>query len=193
MILSRLGSLSSLTVRYLWCSWRVRFGRRVVCLWNSGVVNTAGFPTMTDDYRWTTTGCVDEALAEDYASMLAIGMLLDEDEPFGTLMQRCALIEKRAMTMTEKQMRIARPTSPESSAIHSMKSKQSGLSWLMSTRMLGMDAHYSANLFRTPTMPSARRLTLTVLEGGWRDAQNSLLRGPALLVANDGPFPTERS
>ncbi len=35
----------------------------------------------------------------------------------------------------------------------------------------------------------ARRLTLTVLEDGWRDAQNSLLRGPALLVANDGPFP----
>ncbi len=35
----------------------------------------------------------------------------------------------------------------------------------------------------------ARRLTLTVLQDGWRDAQNSLLRGPALLVANDGPFP----
>ncbi len=37
----------------------------------------------------------------------------------------------------------------------------------------------------------ARRLTLTVLEDGWRDAQNSLLRGPALLVANDGPFPSK--
>ncbi|MYF83701.1 MAG: hypothetical protein F4176_06170 [Acidimicrobiia bacterium] len=37
----------------------------------------------------------------------------------------------------------------------------------------------------------ARRLTLVVLEDGWRDAQNSLLRGPALLVANDGPFPTK--
>ena len=35
----------------------------------------------------------------------------------------------------------------------------------------------------------ARRLTLTVLESGWQDAQNSLLHGPALLVANDGPFP----
>ena len=35
----------------------------------------------------------------------------------------------------------------------------------------------------------ARRLRLTVLECGWPDAQNSLLRGPALLVANDGPFP----
>ena len=35
----------------------------------------------------------------------------------------------------------------------------------------------------------ARRLRLVVLEQGWPDAQNSLLRGPALLVANDGPFP----
>ena len=35
----------------------------------------------------------------------------------------------------------------------------------------------------------AHRLTLTVLKSGWPDAQNSLLRGPALLVANDGPFP----
>ena len=34
----------------------------------------------------------------------------------------------------------------------------------------------------------ARRLRLTVLERGWPDADNSLLRGPALLVANDGPF-----
>ncbi len=35
----------------------------------------------------------------------------------------------------------------------------------------------------------ARQLKLTVLEHGWADAQNSLLQGPALLVANDGPFP----
>ena len=35
----------------------------------------------------------------------------------------------------------------------------------------------------------ARRLRLTVLERGWPHADNSLLRGPALLVANDGPFP----
>ena len=34
----------------------------------------------------------------------------------------------------------------------------------------------------------ARRLGLTVLERGWADARNSLLRGPALLVANDGAF-----
>ena len=37
----------------------------------------------------------------------------------------------------------------------------------------------------------ARRLRLTVLERGWPGARNSLLRGPALLVANDGPFPTK--
>ena len=35
----------------------------------------------------------------------------------------------------------------------------------------------------------AERLRLTVLERGWLDARNSLLHGPALLVANDGPFP----
>ena len=37
----------------------------------------------------------------------------------------------------------------------------------------------------------ARRLKLTVLERGWPDARNSLLRGPALLVANDGAFPNK--
>ena len=37
----------------------------------------------------------------------------------------------------------------------------------------------------------AQRLSLTVLERGWPDARNSLLRGPALLVANDGPFPSK--
>ncbi|WP_419859976.1 sacsin N-terminal ATP-binding-like domain-containing protein [Candidatus Palauibacter sp.] len=35
----------------------------------------------------------------------------------------------------------------------------------------------------------ARRLRFAGLEGGWPDARNSLLHGPALLVANDGPFP----
>ena len=34
----------------------------------------------------------------------------------------------------------------------------------------------------------AQRLGLAVLERGWLDARNSLLRGPALLVANDGAF-----
>ena len=37
----------------------------------------------------------------------------------------------------------------------------------------------------------AQRLKLTVLERGWPDARNSLLRGPALLVANDGAFPNK--
>ena len=37
----------------------------------------------------------------------------------------------------------------------------------------------------------ARRLALTVLESGWPNASNSLLHGPALLVANDGAFPDE--
>ena len=35
----------------------------------------------------------------------------------------------------------------------------------------------------------ARRLRFAGLERGWPDAENSLLHGPALLVANDGPFP----
>ncbi len=37
----------------------------------------------------------------------------------------------------------------------------------------------------------ARRLKLAVLERGWTDARNSLLHGPALLVANDGEFPDQ--
>ena len=39
----------------------------------------------------------------------------------------------------------------------------------------------------------ARRLKLLVLERGWPDARNGLLRGPALLVANDGAFPGQGS
>ena len=37
----------------------------------------------------------------------------------------------------------------------------------------------------------AHRLELVVLERGWPDVRNSLLRGPALLVANDGAFSKE--
>ena len=51
---------------------------------------------VSGNLRLVPSGAAEEALAEDYASMLAIGMLLDEDEPFGTLTQRCALIEERA-------------------------------------------------------------------------------------------------
>lgn len=35
-------------------------------------------------------------LAEDYAKMLANGMLLDVNEPFDALMERCGAIEARA-------------------------------------------------------------------------------------------------
>ena len=46
--------------------------------------------------RLVPSGAAQEVLANDYASMVASGMLLDEDEPFGTLMERCAMIEARA-------------------------------------------------------------------------------------------------
>ena len=36
---------------------------------------------------------------------------------------------------------------------------------------------------------NAQQLEFIVLEHGWLDADNRLLHGPALLVANDGPFP----
>ena len=39
---------------------------------------------------------LSRALAEDYARMLSSGMLLDEDEPFGTVIHRCALISEKA-------------------------------------------------------------------------------------------------
>lgn len=51
---------------------------------------------VSGNLRLVPSGTAEQALAEDYASMLAIGMLLDEDEPFRTLMQRCAAIEERA-------------------------------------------------------------------------------------------------
>jgi hypothetical protein len=37
----------------------------------------------------------------------------------------------------------------------------------------------------------AQRLVFGVWSRGWPQAENSLLRGPALLVANDGPFPAK--
>lgn len=46
--------------------------------------------------RLVPAGTARRALAEDYATMLPTGMLLDDDEAFDTLMQRCALIEERA-------------------------------------------------------------------------------------------------
>lgn len=38
---------------------------------------------------------------------------------------------------------------------------------------------------------AATRLVFVVLDKGWLDARNSLLRGPALLALNDGPFPAK--
>ncbi len=42
------------------------------------------------------SGAAHAVLAEDYARMLADGMLLEENEPFDGLMERCAAIEARA-------------------------------------------------------------------------------------------------
>ncbi len=42
------------------------------------------------------SGAAHKVLADDYAKMLADGMLLDESEPFDVLMERCAQIETRA-------------------------------------------------------------------------------------------------
>ena len=44
------------------------------------------------------SGTAHAVLADDYARMLADGMLLDENEPFDTLMERCAAIEARVNT-----------------------------------------------------------------------------------------------
>ena len=46
------------------------------------------------------SGAAHAVLADDYARMLADGMLLDENEPFDALMERCAAIEARANGLT---------------------------------------------------------------------------------------------
>ena len=51
---------------------------------------------VSGNLRLVPSGTAQEALAADYASMLASGMLLDEDERFSTLMQRCNVIEQKA-------------------------------------------------------------------------------------------------
>ena len=45
--------------------------------------------------RLGPSGTTQEALAEDYANMLTIGMLLVDDRPFDWLMERCKLIDER--------------------------------------------------------------------------------------------------
>ena len=48
--------------------------------------------------RLVPSGDARKVLAEDYAGMLATGMLLDEDEPFDAVMERCGRIESLANT-----------------------------------------------------------------------------------------------
>ncbi len=50
------------------------------------------------------SGAAYAALADDYAHMLADGMLLDESEPFEALMERCATIEARANAVGLRQI-----------------------------------------------------------------------------------------
>ncbi len=51
---------------------------------------------VSGNLRLVPSGTAQQSLADDYASMLETGMLLDEDEPFDVVMERCALIEERA-------------------------------------------------------------------------------------------------
>jgi len=51
---------------------------------------------VTGGLQIVPSGAAHEMLADDYAKMLAGGMLLDEGEPFDALMERCAAIEARA-------------------------------------------------------------------------------------------------
>ncbi|MCY3698846.1 MAG: nucleotidyl transferase AbiEii/AbiGii toxin family protein [Gemmatimonadetes bacterium] len=46
--------------------------------------------------RLVPSDTAQQVLAADYAGMLATGMLLDENEPFGSLMEQCAKIEAKA-------------------------------------------------------------------------------------------------
>ena len=51
---------------------------------------------VSGDLQLVPSGAAHAVLANDYAKMLADGMLLDENEPFDALMERCAAIEARA-------------------------------------------------------------------------------------------------
>ena len=51
---------------------------------------------VSGNLRIVPSGAAQQALADDYAAMVAIGMLLDEDDPFDALMERCARIEESA-------------------------------------------------------------------------------------------------
>ena len=51
---------------------------------------------VSGDLQLVPAGAAHAVLADDYARMLADGMLLDDTEPFDALMERCAAIEARA-------------------------------------------------------------------------------------------------
>ena len=51
---------------------------------------------VSGDLQLVPAGAAYAVLADDYAKMLADGMLVDESEPFDALLERCAAIEARA-------------------------------------------------------------------------------------------------
>jgi len=51
---------------------------------------------VSGELQLVPSGTAYSVLADDYVRMLVDGMLLDEREPFDSLMERCAAIEKRA-------------------------------------------------------------------------------------------------
>ena len=51
---------------------------------------------VSGDLQLVPSGTARTILADDYAKMLGAGMLLDENEPFDVLMERCASLEARA-------------------------------------------------------------------------------------------------
>ena len=51
---------------------------------------------VSGDLQLVPSGAARAVLAEDYARMLAERMLIDDDEPFDMLMERCAVIEAKA-------------------------------------------------------------------------------------------------
>ena len=56
---------------------------------------------VSGELQLVPSGAAYEVLSDDYARMLADGMLLDEDKPFNVLMEHCALIEARANRQQE--------------------------------------------------------------------------------------------
>ena len=64
---------------------------------NDGAGNRIDYEAaVSGDLQLVPMGAARDALADDYAGMLADGMLLDDDETFEALMDRCAHIAARA-------------------------------------------------------------------------------------------------